>query len=130
MESLEQHARVSSLPADARQHPRLPLVVEVHLQSENNFYAGITDNISEGGVFVATVNPPEIGTVVEFELHLPPDHGPFHLVGEVRWHRPVRAAIDGAPAGCGIRFTALSVETARAIAAFVQQRETILFDVD
>jgi uncharacterized protein (TIGR02266 family) len=115
-------------PSHRREHQRTELEVAVSLESENNFWAGITDNISEGGVFVAMDVPPAVGTHVELSLTLPSRPEPFPLRGVVRWTRE-RPATD-VPAGCGIQWDGLSREAHAAIAAFVKQRETILFDED
>jgi hypothetical protein len=42
----------------------------------------------------------------------------------------VAHATDEAPAGCGIRFVDLPAEALSAINAFVNRRDTILFDDD
>jgi uncharacterized protein (TIGR02266 family) len=114
---------------ELRQSRRVPIEVEVTLSSENNFYAGITGNISAGGVFVATYTPPATGTVVEMELKLP-DGPPFLLSGEVCWVRDLKASCDGAPPGCGIRWRALPAEAMKAIEQFVERRDTLLFELD
>ena len=111
-----------------RQYDRVPVEIEVSMMSENNFYAGLTDNISEGGVFIATHQPPPIGAEVEMALSLPDQERSFRLRGIVRWHRPFEASCEGAPPGCGIQWLALSAEAHASIAAFVQGRETILFE--
>ena len=46
---------------EQRREKRAPLEVEVSLESENNFYSGITGNVSRGGVFIATYTPPPKG---------------------------------------------------------------------
>ena len=116
--------------SNLRAHERFALEVAVNMESDSNFWAGVTDNISEGGVFIATLDPPPIGAVIEISLSLPYREQPYWLKGEVRWHRPLSAAIDGAPAGIGVRFVEVPVETARAILRFVRERDTILFDQD
>jgi len=43
-------------PAENRRvHARYALDLEVSMSSEHNFYAGLAENISAGGIFVATV---------------------------------------------------------------------------
>lgn len=110
-----------------RAHPRVPLSVEVSLESENNFFTGLTDNISEGGVFVATHTPPERGTRVEFELVLSED-ARFPIKGEVCWTRDVAASTEGAPPGCGIRWVSISDAALRAVMRFIRERGTIFYE--
>ena len=115
--------------ADLRAHERVPLEIAVSMESEHNFYAGITDNISEGGLFVATVVPPPCGSTVDLMLSLPGYDQPFRLRGIVRWIREPQASCDGMPPGCGIQWVQMSREALMAIHDFVQRRETILFDI-
>ena len=115
---------------DLRTYERAAFEVDVTMESENNFYAGITDNISEGGVFVATLVPPLVGTLVEMALSLPGCEQPFRVKGSVCWIRDSRAAVEGAPAGCGIRWMEMSRDALAAIHRFIMHRDTILFDTE
>jgi len=111
-----------------RAHQRVPLAVEVTLESDHNFYAGITDNISEGGIFVAMVNPLPTGTAVEFELNLVGSSAPYKIRGEVCWVRSDRMASEDMPAGCGIRWVEIADEAMKAIAKFTRSRDTIFYE--
>src|SRR5262249_9518057 len=73
-----------------RRDPRKEVKVEIGLHGENNFYTGITENISKGGVFVATHEPHEIGAFVELEVTLPGINRPIKTSGKVRWVRPYK----------------------------------------
>ena len=64
-------------------------------------HAGVTKNISGGGVFVATVICARRVKVVV--LTIPGDSEPVEAVAEVRWSRPFEA-LDDRPAGLGLRF--------------------------
>ena len=48
--------QLSELPLDdnRRRHLRYAVELDVSMSSEHNFYAGFAENLSEGGVFVAT----------------------------------------------------------------------------
>ena len=116
--------------SDMRVHERAPFEIAVNMESENNFFAGITDNISEGGVFVATLVPPPRGAIIEMKLTLPGFDQGFSVKGAVCWIRDLAASTEGAPPGCGIRWMEMSRDALLAIHRFVQQRDTILFDVD
>ncbi|MSP59168.1 MAG: TIGR02266 family protein [Myxococcales bacterium] len=116
--------------SDLRSHERVAIEIAVNMESENNFFAGITDNISEGGVFVATLMPPPRGSVIEMNLTLPGLDRAFSVRGVVCWIRDLEASIEGAPPGCGIRWMEMSRDALLAIHRFVQHRDTILFDVD
>jgi len=117
---------------EQRREKRAPLEIEVNLESENNFYSGITGNVSTGGVFIATYTPPPTGAEVELELALlvPPEGTPvrFQLRGVVLWVRGAQQASDFAPAGCGVRWIELPDVAAKAITRFVDKRDTIFYD--
>src|SRR5579862_3688972 len=98
-----------------REYFRAPLEVDVTMVSENNFYAGLTDNISEGGVFVATYQPPSIGSEVELLLRLGESDQMFRFQGVVCWIRSYEASCDGVPPGCGIKWVSLPAEAKLAI---------------
>jgi uncharacterized protein (TIGR02266 family) len=121
--------RVKSVE-ELRVHARAILEIEVTLESDHNFWTGITHDISEGGIFLATYASPPRGTEVSLELRLPDVDAPFALHGVVLWVREAAAAGEGAPAGCGLRWTGLSEEARHAIARFVAERETIYFDTE
>ena len=55
---------------ERRQHTRVQLQTEIHLTSESNFYTGLSNDISEGGVFVATHQLESVGTELEMEFSL------------------------------------------------------------
>lgn len=96
------------------------------LESEHNFFTGITSNLSDGGVFVATPAPPPIGSQVGFELLL--GGGRFLVIGTVRWVRDENAASPGAPAGCGVRFETLEDGALAAIHRFIEVRDTDFYE--
>jgi uncharacterized protein (TIGR02266 family) len=108
--------------------PRVPLQVEVTLQSDHNFFTGVAANISDGGIFIATANPPAVGTEVGFELLLGGER--FLVVGVVRWVRDERAASAGAPSGCGVRWANLEDGALDAIVRFIDVRETDFYEED
>src|SRR4051794_6755547 len=47
--------------ADRRRDPRLDLNVAMTMRGPHNFYQGLSENVSEGGVFVATQEEVAIG---------------------------------------------------------------------
>src|SRR5579871_6583373 len=57
--------------AGRRQSPRVRMQAAIDLSSDTNFFTGFSTNISEGGLFVATVTPVEIGTPVDLSFTLP-----------------------------------------------------------
>ncbi len=113
----------------ARQHERAVVQTAVDFFSESNFYTGIMDNISEGGLFVATFEVAEVGTRLKLEFSLPDKGPPVCVDGEVRWSRAYQSdGDDEVLPGIGLRFLDLSEEDKSRISLFVTRRETIYFD--
>lgn len=124
--SLSPAAQTPDLYPDARACPRADLSVEVSLDSDHNFFLGLTENISEGGLFVATHVLRPIGTTLSVELALPGAERAFRAECEVRWLRIYNEASD-TPPGMGLMFRDLSEDDAALIRAFVEQRTPLLW---
>ena len=114
----------SSRPS-MRAHERHAVELEVDFASDSNFYAGFAENLSGGGVFVATYVLRPIGSIIDLSIRLAGDGEPLHLRGEVRWTRDASSA-DIWP-GMGVRFHALSPENEARIRAFLATREPLFF---
>ena len=113
---------------DARAHRRLTLELEVTMQSDSNFYIGLTENLSNGGIFVATHQVQPIGTAVALTLRLPNRKTPLTLGGRVRWLREFSDTSE-APPGMGIEFETISESDGRAIREFLAARTPLFFDM-
>jgi len=113
--------------SNRRAYTRIPYPVPVSLMSHNNLWAGVSNDISEGGVFIVTRQPPDVGTMVEMDLTLDGGGELIHLMGIVRWQRLAGPGIDG-PAGVGIQFIDLPAPLLVRLQAFIKQRETMLWE--
>lgn len=114
-------------PAERRVHRRLPAEIEVTLHSEHNFFTGFTQNISQGGLFIATHQILPIGTRFRVTFTLQGMAGAVNVMCEVRWVRPYHDNLDSPP-GMGVRFVNMDDETFLAIRTFIQAREPIFFE--
>jgi uncharacterized protein (TIGR02266 family) len=101
--------------AERRRRERLGCEFEVEFLDDTHLIAGLTQDISEGGVFVATYQTLAVGTKVALELELP--GGRVEVRGEVRWTRPESEELDQRP-GFGVAFTVLSPEAFSALTQF------------
>jgi len=72
---------------ERRANERSKLALSLTLHGGHNFYVGVSENISEGGLFVVTFMKLEIGEQVELEFTLPTLDRSIRVVGEVRWCR-------------------------------------------
>lgn len=113
-------------PMEARVFTRADaeLEVRVTLESEHNFILGRSENISEGGLFVATSEVRPLGSTAAIEVWLPGEAKPIAATGEVRWVRPGGALA----AGIGFRFVDLGDEGMAAIRRFVEEREPMFWE--
>jgi uncharacterized protein (TIGR02266 family) len=109
-----------------RGHQRFSVDLDVSLGSDHNFYSGFAENLSVGGVFVATHQLRPVGETVEVCIHLP-DGTEVRAAGEVRWVRLFNSESD-MPPGMGLRFGQLEPTANQAIERFLNQREPIFFD--
>jgi uncharacterized protein (TIGR02266 family) len=104
---------------EMRAAPRVNLKVNVSLRTEDNFFQGFSENLSEGGVFIATMAPPAVGTEVNLNLGVGDDEQ-VSVSGAVRW---LRVNGDGEVTGCGVQFTDLTTQGERAINLLLAQSE-------
>src|SRR5262245_22416948 len=72
---------------DVRASGRFDPEVKVDLESDNNFYPGLTQNISAGGLIIATHHLRRIGARISLKCTLPRSDNPLTVETEVRWIR-------------------------------------------
>jgi uncharacterized protein (TIGR02266 family) len=108
---------------------RFDLEVKVDFESDHNFYTGLTQNISAGGLFVATHQLRRIGDRIKINFSLPGTTTPISVETEVRWIRENSSLhrVDGST-GMGVRFLDLSPEASQAIQVFLQNRDSLFYD--
>ena len=77
-------------------------MLKVRYGKAADFLADYTENVSEGGLFIATQERFEMGTILDFEISFPGLLDPIQLQGEVKWYRPASSSDE--PAGIGVQF--------------------------
>jgi uncharacterized protein (TIGR02266 family) len=112
-----------------RQKSRVNMSVELSATSESNFYTGISGDIEEGGLFIATHQNHQPGTLIELTLSLP-GQPPMQLAGEVRWVREYSEFTEDVEPGLGVGFFKLPDQARQAIAAFMNARPPLFHDMD
>jgi uncharacterized protein (TIGR02266 family) len=109
--------------------PARSVHVEIDIYSEHNFWSGITMDVSEGGVFIATQRSMKVGEMVLVDMALPGEAEPLVALAEVCWSR-VFSDDPHAPPGLGLRFVHICDESLATIKRFVRRyREPLLFEV-
>ena len=114
---------------ELRADGRVDIDIKIDLGSDHNFYTGLTQNISTGGVFVATNQIRPVGTKLMVQFSLPGSAQPTEVMTEVRWlrQRSILQADSGVQ-GMGLRFLDLPDAAAVAVTAFAHKRESLFYD--
>jgi uncharacterized protein (TIGR02266 family) len=114
--------------ANRRIAPRIRVAVEIHVRSEHRFWIGLTENLSEGGLFVATAEPLEVGD--RFDVLLSLDGVEVHAPVEVRWVRP--PGRPGLTPGVGVRLLHLPEGVLHHLQTWVREHrdDTLFVDFD
>ena len=115
---------------ERRSSPRYQVKVDVGMQTESNFYTGLTQDLSGGGIFVATNQIRQVGERITVRLNLPGQAETFEILTEVRWIRGTALSYGIDDPGMGLRFLQMSPEAKRAVHDFLTQRESLFFDED
>jgi len=109
-----------------RGHSRFSVDLDVTVGSDHNFYAGFAENLSAGGVFIATHKLRPVGSKIELTVNLP-DGAQVRALGEVRWIRVFNETSD-TPPGMGVRFLDVSDDAVSSIDSFLARRDPLFFD--
>ncbi len=113
---------------NARRFRRFPLKVEVGYATDHNFYTGFMENLSSGGLFIATHQPTSIGEVMEVSFSVPGIPGSCNAVCQVTWTRAYDASNEDMIPGMGLKFVQLDPKVRAAVELFIKHREPIFFD--
>jgi uncharacterized protein (TIGR02266 family) len=123
-ETGDPNERPSSI--ERRRRARLGCEFEVEFLGESHLIAGLTQDISEGGVFVATYQELPLGTVVSLGLELP--SGRVVVQGAVRWRRNEVEDSDLRP-GLGIQFIDLDPRTVAVLTDFCRTHPAHYYEI-
>ncbi len=85
---------------ERRRSPRADFVVRVEYQTVDELFSDFARNINEGGIFVATERPLQLGTPVTLQFRIPGSEEPVVSTGRV-------VRVDGSGSGMGIEFEEL-----------------------
>ena len=114
-----------ALDVPARRAERLPISIKVSYSAGDiPNQSGVTLNLSASGLFIVTDEPPDPGAPLSLSFVLPGVDERFDLEAEVVWSTNKYPARAVAPTGFGLRYAAISIDTARQIEDFVAERLT------
>ncbi|MBI5486551.1 MAG: TIGR02266 family protein [Deltaproteobacteria bacterium] len=100
---------------------------QLTLDSETQFYCGFTQNLDEGGLFVATFDVKPIGAKVLFTFELPGGRQ-ITAKGRVSWVRDYDPKTPDITPGMGLKFINLRDDDRRAIETFLKRRVPMFFE--
>lgn len=94
---------------ERREATRIPIEAEVSLEFSDvsELAQECSTNLSLGGMFIRTSNPPRVGTRLRFALNLPEEVRAISGSAEVMWIRRREEASLEEPPGMGVRFLEL-----------------------
>jgi len=92
---------------DRRHASREPIKIPIDYSAVDVFFSEFASNINEGGMFIETDTPAELGDMVQLQMRFPQLEGPVQVGGRVAWTSDGK---DGAPPGMGIEFQDLTPE--------------------
>ncbi len=92
---------------DLRRHPRIKASIPVHFVCSSELQDAVSADISQGGVYVATDTPIQMGNLVTLQFDIPTVPGAVKVDGSVAHHH---FHPNGKPAGFGVEFIAFRSE--------------------
>ncbi len=111
------------METERRGTPRTALEVEISLGSDSHFYTGLTNDVSEGGVFVVTYATFAVGDEIAVQFQLPTCT--VQARARVRWTRPLT---EHAPPGVGLGFVELADADRHELERFCHARAPLYYD--
>jgi uncharacterized protein (TIGR02266 family) len=107
---------------ERRKYPRVPLnlLIQYRFDSFEDFISEYASDISEGGMFIRTLEPREEGTMLYLQLVLRDGSKLIEGLGRVVRVNPPSTHADHSP-GMGIEFLSLDEESAALINEIVTQ---------
>jgi len=99
---------------ERREFLRIPVTTRVKFKDGDREEILFTDDLSEGGLFLKSENPPFKGTVLDLEISIPNVDKLVVLKGEVAWR------LEGK--GCGVKFLRVTQAQKKMIKSFIENR--------
>ena len=103
-------------------HPRVPVELPIEYAITERVVATSCLNISRGGIYIQTPDPPPLNREIILRFAIPGDLEPVRLRGRVVWSN-AHAGRNPFPPGMGVQFLDPSPEAAARIEAFIASLE-------
>jgi uncharacterized protein (TIGR02266 family) len=101
---------------------------ELNMESDHNFYNGFSEDIVDGGIFIATFDPKPVGSNVVVKFKLPQKHQVVAkgIVQFIKIENPLEDA--DSRTGMGIQFTNLMKSDRQAIEEYQKSRHPLFYE--
>ena len=106
---------------ERRKNSRIPISLEVTFDSGEQLLSSYLFDIGEGGIFVGTSEPLEVGSTIRLCFHLPGMSNSLLVMGSVIWRQ---GSGDSSRPGMGIRFVEISDNDRERLDAFLMEQLT------
>jgi len=97
------------------------------MNTDHQFYTGFSEDIQEGGIFVATFEPKPVKSKILVNFKLPGGR-PVTARGTVQFVREYNPMNPEMAPGMGVKFTDLLPEDRKAIESYIQSRAPMFYD--
>ena len=110
-------SRPEKVSVERRNSERVGIVARVDYKTVDDLFSEFAHNVNEGGLFIETDEPPELGTAIALEFQIPETEAPIQVMGRV-----VRTSdgLGGEPPGMGVQFEDLDAKARTTINALVR----------
>ncbi len=105
---------------ERRRHIRVGHVFKVDYRTPEALFNEFAENISEGGIFIKTQKPLEVGTEIVIHFFLPILEEPIRVRGRVEWNTNMPGVKSKVP-GMGVSFQQLSPEDKEKINSVIRE---------
>ena len=113
-----------------RQFVRHAYETEIGVDTGSNFYTGLTQDLSAGGLFIATHQILPLGTTLRVKFGVPDIKRTFDIEASVCWVKKFRDDAPDQTPGMGVRFMNMEDEAEAALSNYIATRETLFYDDD
>ena len=119
----------SNRRADTRHNLELNVDFEVSIDGPHTFFTGFTQDISKGGIFLATHQMYPIGTKIKLSFVVESEH--LNVEAVVRWVRyPGNILNSDMSPGMGLQFINPGRELTNVFDRFLVKKDPLMIDVD
>jgi uncharacterized protein (TIGR02266 family) len=120
-------AAAEQIALDRREEDRTPRMLRVELNGEP---MALTQDLGDGGVFIQTPNPLELGEEFVMKLHLAEGEKPVEVTCKVIWSNKYGKESRNLRRGMGVKFLNLAPEVQSRVEGYIRSHKGSQFSID